>query len=273
LICVAPSGGGGGGGGGGGPTPTPEISAAEITWFKTSGGAYSYDKDDDTCTQRVDPIGMVIRRTGVETADHVAHHPPEEGQAVEPLNSNVVEEGLPWDNEGRQRFLDTMVSPPLPLPPACVWGEVSQAHTDGWNWCGQFGNLYHCAASRWHVRCNVVESEADPDGGTWSVCTPHWDQEDGDNPCWHWVPAVFGDRWDGGPDIGIEEDISGFTAGVDYLYTVLVTEGGHRFMGSYWYGNDEVMHQCVPDDPQRFEGDPGDWTGGDGWVNFIEVLP
>jgi hypothetical protein len=234
------------------PVATPEISDTEVLFFRNSGGDYSYN---DGCTQRIDPVGLVIRRNGDDVAQHLSHH------GDEPLNENVVSE---WGNEGRQHFLDA----PLPFPPihSCVWGEVSQADKDGHDYCG----LIPCAASRWHVRCNIMEG-ADPDGGTWAACTPHWDEKDGTEPCWHWVPAVFGDRWDG-PG-GLEANISGFTAGVDYVYYVLVAEGPHRFMGSYWYGNDELMHQCVPNDPERFPGDDGDWTGGDGWVNFIEVLP
>jgi hypothetical protein len=82
------------------------------------------------------------------------------------------------------------------------------------------------------------------------------------------VPAVFGDRWDG--EFGIREDISGFTAGVDYLYQVLVVDGGHRSMGFYWYGNDQEMQQCEPDHPPIPNG--SDWTSGDGYVSFIEIL-
>lgn len=115
----------------------------------------------------------------------------------------------------------------------------------------------------------LVGSVPDPGGGTFSVCTPHWDQDGGGywflgkHGCWHYVPAVFGDTWDG-PGGAFPSYISGFTAGQEYLYQLLVVQGGHRFLGSYYYENDQEMSQCE---------EVGDQTRSDGFVYFIEVMP
>jgi len=225
LICA---GGNGGGGGGGGPTPTPTPDPVPKEFWMWNGGEYSYDAgcaDGD----RIDPVTTVIRIWGSTAAEHFAHHTLDVGADTQHYR----------DGGG------------------CVEGEISLATNDGNTFCP-----YPCAESRWHVRCNI-NSTADPWSGTWAGCTPHWDQADGFLPCWHWVPAVFGDRWPGLNPLG-----SGFDAGRDYLYHLMVVEGDHLFMGSEYWGNRHEMEQCAGEDVPPDLDDP-DTTGSDGWVNYI----
>lgn len=269
VTCSAPEGGGPGGGGVPNATPTPAptpapttiptipMSQADIWYFEGGGGEYSYNDD---CTVAIDPITVVVRRNGAATVQHVSHHGVDGAPSPtpEPLNEDATSQfwGL---GEGKQHYWDLVT---------CVWGEVSQATNDGRR--EDCPNLFtYCAESRWHARCNVVESLADPGGGTFSVCTPHWDQDGGgyfdlfgEHGCWHYVPEVFGDTWDGPGGFPNVIDASGFTAGREYLYQLLVVEGGHRSLGSYEYGNIQEMTQCN-----------GDLTASNGFVRFIEVMP
>ena len=194
-----------------------------------NGGEYSYDPG---CADggRIDPVTMVIRIRATDAADHFAHH------------SLSVDGGSP------QQFRDAG---------GCVEGEITLATNDGEQLCGEPIPFYPCAETRWHVRC-YINSTVDPHGGTWASCTPHWDQADGTLPCWHWVPAIFGDRWPGMDPLG-----SGFDAGRDYLYHLMVREGGHPFMGVEYWGNRHEMSQCAGD------GAKPDTSGSTGWVNYI----
>lgn len=285
---VGPDGGCGGGGGGGGggatatptygfptPSPTPSptpapttvpMTAADVPFFIGMGWSYSYD--DDLCTDTVDPITVVLRRNQAPTEWHLSHHGVDGAPAPtpEPLNENAL--GQPWleSLDGRQRYRDGFLD--------CVWGEVSRATNDGRiEFCPTLFSI--CAESRWHARCNVVESVADPSGGTFSVCTPHWDQDGGGyfdllsplfgvHGCWHYVPRVFGDTWDGPGGFPNITAASGFTAGREYMYQLLVVQGNHRPLGSYFYGNNVEQPQCA---------EAGDQTASNGFVDFIEVLP
>lgn len=236
------------------------MTQADVPFFIGAGGTYS--SSDGLCLDAIDPLTVVIRRNGAETVEHVSHHgvsgaPP---ATPEPLTANAL--GQPWLDslEGRQHFTDLF---------GCVWGEVSRGTNDGRDDCGDLLIVTWCAESRWHVRCNVVESVADPAGGTFAACTPHWDQDEGgyldafgQHGCWHAVPRVFGDSWDGPGGFPNNVNASGFTAGREYMRQLLVVQGDHRSLGVFNYGNDVEQPQCN-----------GDLTASDGFVEFIEVLP
>jgi hypothetical protein len=70
------------------------------------------------------------------------------------------------------------------------------------------------------------------------------------------VQSIFGDTW---PGIDPLWEKSGFDAGRDYLHYLLVQVGGHEFLGSQNWENDDVMRQC----------DDETWSGSDGYVNEI----
>ncbi|MEX2227227.1 MAG: hypothetical protein WEB52_12350 [Dehalococcoidia bacterium] len=204
LRC---DGGGGGGGGGGGPasTPTPVIDAG----FRAFGGEFSYNDD---CTQRIDPVTMIIRYDGTNAEEHFIHH------------------GVTVKTGGLQHFRDFE---------ACVEGEYSTATNDGQTNCGPLP--FPCGAeARMHVRCNVVGSAPDTHGGTFASCTPHFDEA---VTCRgipkHAIPDQMGDRWP-----GLNPTSSGFSAGRDYFHWVMVQEGGHAFIASRWWGNVHLMSQC-----------------------------
>lgn len=219
LVCKGAS----SSGGGGDPTPTAvptAVPTATPSSWETDGGAYSYD---DECEESIDPVTMIIRFVGIAAAEHVAHH----GQ--QPLDVAVG---------GEQHYIQYG---------NCYEGPVSQGSNNGSEPCfPQFA----CPQSRWHARCS--EWLPDPEFGTWASCTPHWDQAQ-NQLCWHFVPAQFGDRWP-----GLNPEGSGFDAGRDYLYHILVVEGDHEFDGAQYWGNIHRRQQCN-----------GDMSGSNGWVNFI----
>jgi len=208
------------------PTPTPSVA-----FWRVYAGEYSYD--DANCSVKKDPITMIIRQVGETAATHVTHH----GSLNE---DDPVQPALALDVGNPQYYYEVT---------RCTEGQVSQANK-GDN-CGLSCFPPFTPNSRWHMRCRANGAIADPAGGTFAACTPHYDQAAG---CGHVVQATFGDTWP-----GLNPNGSGFDAGRDYLYYLLVTVGGHQFQRVQYWGNRDKMLQC----------DNQTWSGSNGYVNEI----
>jgi len=201
-----------------------------IAFWRGHAGEYSYNDD---CTQQIDPITMIMRNVGANVAEHVAHH----GSTNE---DDPDDPALQFDVGSHQHYFSVT---------RCVEGVVSQASKG--DDCGMSCFPPRWPNSRWHIRCNTAYDAGDPAGGSFAACTPHYDQA---VACGHLVPRVFGNRWP-----GLDPDKSGFDAGRDYLYYLLVVQGTHTYMGKQYWQNDDRMLQC----------DRETWSGSDGWVNEI----
>ena len=221
----------GGGGGGGGGGSTP-TAVPTLTFYQLRGSQYSYDEGCGFGSE-IDPVTTILLNAG-SLEDHLRH-----------INWDRDSPAPVFGPETRQRFYDNGV---------CVWGETSLGTNDGTQNCGDpSGTIpFLCPQQRWHTRCNAV-AERDMSGRVWGTCTPHWDEAiSSQQSCWHAVPPVY----DG--DDNYEGD--GFTVGRDRLWWNLIVDDGHYFVKAEFWNNTRKMRQCN-----------GDWTGSNGWVNFIDL--
>jgi hypothetical protein len=216
---------------GGGNSSPPTTPVANQAFWQSKGGSYSYN---DGCLpgSEANAITTVLRYNGNKAKDYFNKMGWDHGDAIPGYN--------PYD-----MFRENGV---------CVQGELSQANKDGVTFC--FTKLV-CANSRWHARCNI-NSVADPGGGTFASCTPHWDAADGSpiDGCVHWVPQVYN---------GSENFTgSGVDAGKDKLWWVLVKDLHQHFEGAQYWDNRLTQKQCRGGDDRT-----NDYTGSNGWVNII----
>jgi len=211
LIC---GGGSGGGGGGGSATPIPTQDPGEFYPYHVGEYSHSSAVGCSGSNNAIDPITLLVRRTGEETIQHLDHHGL--GTGGQGIDDQYFEEKYP----------------------SCVRNEIGEAS------CG-------LACSRWHARGHQLQDFYDPWAPTerMTALTPHWDElvwdifDCGAFPN-HVVPEDFYGDDDG------EQMLSGFVVARDHVTSEWLDSPEHDVVGVYDFDNTVRLRQCNNEEPR-----------------------